>query len=129
MDSPWQYFEIEELRCRCGCGRCSMNADFMARIVGLRRAVGFPFIVTSAFRCEAYDRNIAPGIFAPRPHVLGKAMDINVYQGRALTLVRAALDHGFTGIGLAQKGELRSRFVHLDTCTAADGLRPTIWTY
>ena len=49
--SPWQYFTMEELTCRCGCGRMEMDNDFMVSLVAIRREVGFALSVTSGFRC------------------------------------------------------------------------------
>lgn len=127
--SPWQYFSLEELTCKCGCGRWEVQDSFMQKLVALRRELGFAFILTSAFRCPEYDAQIAPGKFNPRPHALGLAVDIHVTHHKAHRLIEAAIRHGFTGIGIAQKGPIESRFIHVDTVLGNGYPRPTVWSY
>lgn len=125
-DSGWQYFSIHELTCKCGCGRALMDRDFMAKVVAIRRELGFPFIVASAYRCPEYNARIS-STGPDGPHTTGRAMDIRVHGHHAHALVRCALEHGITGIGVHQKGAHESRFIHIDT--VANGPRPWIWSY
>jgi len=38
--------------------------------------------------------------------------------------------HGFTGIGVAQRGPHNKRFIHIDNIVNSDtSPRPTIWSY
>lgn len=131
--SPWPHFTLEEISCRCGCGKMGMNADFMEKIEKLRLFCGYPFVVTSAYRCPDHDAKVSqssrPG---HGPHTTGHAMDINVYGAQALDFIEKALKLGvFSGFGLAQKGSIRSRFAHLDDLTQAEAQvhRPNMWTY
>jgi zinc D-Ala-D-Ala carboxypeptidase len=131
--SPWKFFSMEELSCRCGCGQMGMNADFMEKMVKLRLHFGRPLIVTSAYRCPAWDKKVS-GSTRPGagPHTSGHAVDVNVYGEDALGYIKKAQELGlFTGFGFAQKGEARSRFVHLDDLTAQEAgvPRPGVWTY
>jgi hypothetical protein len=48
-----------------------------------------------------------------------------VNRADAYRLAKLAFDHGFTGIGINQKGG--GRFIHVDDL--ADAPRPTIWSY
>ena len=131
--SPWKFFSVEELRCKCGCGAMNMNADFMEKMVKLRLHFGFPLIVTSAFRCPAWDAKVGSSARAGAgPHTTGHAMDINVWGERGLVFVKKAVELGlFAGIGLMQKGETRGRFIHIDDLTEAEAIapRPGLWTY
>jgi len=128
-DSPWQYFPISDLVCRCGCGRWEMDHDFMPKIVGLRRTLGFPFIVSSAYRCPEYNARVSHSGM-DGPHTTGRAMDIKLHGDRVHALLRLAGDMGMTGIGLSQKGDWAARFVHLDDLSYDVGRpRPWVWTY
>lgn len=122
-DSGWQYFDLDELRCKCGCGQALMNPDFMQKVVAMRRELGFPFVVASAYRCPEYDKRIG----GAGPHPTGKAMDIRVSGHQAHALIASATRHGITGIGVSQKGPHASRFVHIDTVD--NGPRPWVWSY
>jgi len=122
--SKWQYFDEAELTCQCGCGRQEMNNAFMTKIVAMRRELGFPFKVTSAYRCP--EHNIAVShTGATGPHTTGRAIDIEVNREYAYRLLDCALRAGMTGIGVQQKGE--GRFLHLDDLE--EGIRPTVWSY
>lgn len=120
---PNPYFTAAEVACRCGCGTMP-NAEFMDRVVNLRVLHDRPLRVTSAARCAAYDAKIG----GAGPHVTGRAIDFLVDRGDAYRLLSLALKMGFTGIGVAQKGDVR--FLHLDDLPAAPGRpRPTLWSY
>jgi uncharacterized protein YcbK (DUF882 family) len=116
------HFTSTELACKCGCGMLPAP-DFMAKVQALRDELGFALPVTSAARCPAHNAAVSATGRAG-PHTTGRAIDIGVRGDRAVALVKAALNHGFTGIGIAQKGV--SRFIHLDDLQEG---RPTIWSY
>lgn len=132
-DSPWPHFSIRELSCKCGCGRWEMNAEFMEKMERLRLSYGFPIYPTSAMRCEVHDMAVGSSSEPGKgPHTWGHAMDVRVYGRRALRFVEAAFKiGGFTGIGLSQKGDVNSRFIHIDDLEGheARSPRPWIWTY
>jgi zinc D-Ala-D-Ala carboxypeptidase len=123
--SLYPNFREIEFRCR-HTGLCEMDADFMARLQELRTAVGRPLVITSGYRhpthpIEAQKRTSGA-------HTYGRAVDIAAHGPFALRLITTAIEFGFTGIGVAQKGD--ARFIHLDDLTAADNFpRPTIWSY
>ena len=120
------YFTQDEMRCQCGCNQDGMNAEFMDRLTSLRANWGRPMVVSSAYRCPQHPieaRKAKPGA-----HASGRAVDIAVQGADARELLKMALDHGFTGVGVQQKGG--GRFLHFDDLTAAEGWpRPTIWSY
>ncbi len=114
-------FTEAEFRCRV-TGECVMASDYMEMLQRLRTVFGLPMIITDGYRGRKHPRRTAA-------HRLGKASDIAVSGEPVFRLLRLAVIHGFTGIGLKQHG--KKRFIHLDTLSAdeAKGLRPRVWTY
>jgi len=120
------YFTQDEMRCQCGCNQDGMNADFMERLTSLRADWGKPMTVTSAYRCPQHP--IEAKKAKPGAHASGRAVDIAVQGEDAYNFLCAALGHGFSGIGVQQKGG--GRFIHLDDLTQDEGWpRPTVWSY
>ena len=118
-----EYFTKKELQCPC-CKANAFNPETRLRLNKLRRALGFPIIPNSAFRCRDY--NLANGWTLT--HETGQAMDINIRGKKALELVAKAIELGFTGIGIKQHGP--HRFIHVDDLPEAVGRpRPWIWSY
>src|SRR5690554_1140726 len=118
-------FSPDEFRCR-HTGLEDMDPDFMARLQALRDEYGKPMVISSGYRHPSHPveaRKSAPGA-----HSTGHACDVAVMGGNALELVALAIKHGFTGIGVQQKGT--GRFIHLDDLGHAAGRpRPWIWSY
>ena len=124
---PWPNFTEAELACPCGCGRMDMDAAFMEKLAVLREAFGSPLRISSAYRCSQFNMQCSDtGLTGP--HVYGVAVDLLVAGEEAHRLLTLALQHGFTGVGISQKGPHNNRFLHLDTL-ASKRARPTIWTY
>ena len=116
-------FSDKELACKCGCGMLPQH-DFMLKVQALRDQLGFVMPVTSAARCPAHNaKESSTG--RTGPHTTGRAIDIGVQGIHAFMLVKAAMLAGFTGVGIAQKGN--ARFVHLDDLDNSS--RPAIWSY
>ena len=120
------HFSRHELHCHCGCGQCQMDAAFMARLEQLRRAFGKPMRLSSAYRCPDYNARISH-TGKTGPHTTGRAVDVLVSGEDAYRLVQLALEHGFTGIGISQKGPHEKRFIHLDDLDGTT--RPWVWSY
>ena len=115
-------FSAKEFDCT-HCGKNEMRADFMERLQALRNAYGKPMRITSGFRCAEHP--IEAKKAKPGSHASGCACDIGIDGPDAHQLLSIALQLGFTGIGVQQKGS--GRFIHLDTLTS--GVRPTVWSY
>jgi len=98
----------------------------MQKVELLRTIAGFPFRVSSAYRCPSHNMDVS-STGHNGPHTTGHAVDIKVYGPRAYMLVQYALKIGFAGVGVKQKGSRTSRFIHIDDL--ANGLRPWIWSY
>jgi len=117
-----KYFTEKELACQ-HCGAHKFDKDFLALLDTIREECGFPFIVSSAYRCKDHP------IEARKPftgeHETGRAIDIACSGEKALQLVTVALKHGITRIGINQKGN--GRFIHLGV--SKDFPNPTIWSY
>ena len=123
----YKYFEDYELRCS-HCGDERMQPHFMEHIIVLRELLGFPFVVTSGYRCPNHP--IEAPKESPGAHTTGMAMDIQVSGNNAHRLLDAALRAGFSGIGISQKGDHSTRFIHLDKIgNSEDRPRPTVWSY
>ncbi len=122
-----KHFKLEEFACK-HCGQVQMDETFLEKLDELRERCGFPFVITSGYRCPEHNRVVSnTGLLGP--HTTGRAADVKVRGRQAMLLIYEALDMGvFTGIGLNQKGT--GRYVHLDTlANGPNSPRPTIWTY
>jgi len=115
-------FKASEFACR-HCGKTEMDADFMHRLQTLRTRYSKPMTITSGYRCP--DHPIEKAKPTPGAHSSGKAADVGVQGAEAHRLLALAMELGFTGIGVQQKGD--KRFLHLDTMTGEN--RPTVWSY
>ena len=152
VHQPWNpddtpNFTLAEMACKCGaCGlkdewpgtgidrerkpghavaRAAMDGRFMVWLQMIRRQVEFPFIVTSGYRCEEYNKRIRGG----PAHPMGLAVDLGIWGIEAHMLVTAALSAGAQGVGVSQRGPIRDRFIHLDLLRFQGFPRPRIWSY
>jgi len=127
-DWKWPNFKPEEFRCR-ESDTIIVVSEFMSRLQDLRYFLGFPLVLTSGYRSPKYNARIS-STGEDGPHTTGRAVDINIWGGRAFRLISHAAEFGFTGIGSMQKGSWSKRFVHLDDLeTIGDRVRPNTWTY
>jgi zinc D-Ala-D-Ala carboxypeptidase len=126
----WPNFKPEEFMCHCGkCGPGTgllMKATNLDKLQALRSDCGFPFSISSGYRCPKHPAEKKKK--EPGAHGHGQGEDIIVAGENALILVTKAHQHGFTGIGVSQRG--RARFVHLDDMDNQPSRpRPWIWSY
>ena len=116
-------FSVHEMACKCGCGNHEMDSEFMRMLQTLRDEMQGPLKVTSGFRCVNHNQMVSTtGINGP--HTQARAADILISGERAMRLFEKARQIGFSGIGLSQRGDHASRFVHLDTKP-----RKALWSY
>lgn len=130
MSIVLMHFDLAEFACKCGeCGStgAEMDPDFLYMLDNLREDCGFPFIVTSGYRCPDYNDEIA-STGRDGPHTTGKAVDISAAFAQAHTLLKKAMHRDIPGIGINGRGEYRKRFIHLDTLRGENS-RPRVWTY
>ena len=118
MIEKYTYFKIEDFDCQ-ETGENEMKPQFIHKLDHLRKACGFPFIVTSGYRSP--NHSLEKRKQTPGTHAQGIAADIAVNGGRQrMQIVQHATAMGFTGIGVA-KG-----FVHVDI---RDDFKPVLWCY
>lgn len=122
--SDYPNFSESEFKCS-HTGKSAMHPDFMARLQRLRTAYGKPMKITSGYRDPTHP--IEAKKAAPGAHASGRACDVAIRGAEAVKLLKLALEHGFTGIGVQQKGE--GRFIHLDDIEDGTQHRPMIWSY
>lgn len=118
----WPNFTPAEFACSC-CGVVRVSEDFMDRLQSVRTRSAVPMPVSSGYRCPAHNSNFS-STGDSGPHTTGRAVDIAVSHESAFVVLDLALDAGFTGIGVNQKGT--GRFLHLDDL---ENNRPRIWSY
>ncbi len=120
----YKYFKDSELACK-HTGKNGMDVAFMKVIEDIREECGFPFFVSSAYRHPTHPVESVKS--KPGAHASGKAIDILVSMEQAYKLIEVAYKHGIIRIGIAQKGPVGSRFIHLDMDESRS--RPRIWSY
>lgn len=123
---PAQNFTPERLACS-HCGEIKMHIPTLIRLQNVRDITG-PLIVNSGYRCPEYNNAISStGLNGP--HTTGQAFDLKV-SGDITHVILAAIQQGFTGIGLKQHGGYSGRFMHVDTLEPLPNRpRPHWWTY
>lgn len=121
-----RYFSITEFACK-HCGENKIDFTFVELLDDLRHKYGKPLRVSSGYRCPDYNAKVSSTGRAG-PHTTGRAADLAVDRGDAYRVLKIALEIGFTGIGVKQKGT--GRFIHLDNLPNLVGQpRPTVWSY
>ena len=121
----WKNFKLEEFACK-HCGKNEINHKLIDKLQLLRDDLGFPLVISSGYRCSEHP--IEANKSKPGTHALGLAVDIAVSHEKALEVLYKGIAHGFTGIGVNQKGE--GRFIHLDIAKVEDYRpRPHLWSY
>ncbi|MEX2964567.1 D-Ala-D-Ala carboxypeptidase family metallohydrolase [Microbulbifer sp. TYP-18] len=120
------YFTEEELACRC-CGKNHFSDDTLHRLIRVRERFKKPMVINSGYRCPAHCAKIG----STMTHTTGQAVDVSVSLSRAYELLSIAMEEGFTGIGVKQKGAHGGRFIHMDDLEPVPGerARPTVWSY
>lgn len=105
-----RYFKPHEFACkcrRCGKGFDDMDPTLLGMLDELRKRVGEPLILASAFRCKAHNGEI--GGVADSSHMKGFAVDIECWDSHLrFKIVKEAMNMGFRRI------EWRKTWIHLD---------------
>lgn len=100
-------FNRSELACKCGCGMDTVDTELIAILQSIRDEFG-PVIVTSANRCDSYNKE--KGGVDDSWHTKSRAADI-VVRGVSPKAIGAFVDkeHPNTGLGVYDD------FVHVDS--------------
>jgi zinc D-Ala-D-Ala carboxypeptidase len=146
------YFADHEQWCK-HCRQGGLQPESLRRGNLLREIRNRPTALSSAYRCPVHNQNVSRT--GPEgPHTTGQAMDVRCSGAAAREVLFAAvlvsaidaglltvqqaqqwlplmLATGFTGIGVAQRGDHGARFIHLDDLadSQTSGPRPWVWTY
>lgn len=102
-------FSKSEFDCK-HTGKNEMKPEFMEKLQELRILYGKPMKISSGFRDVTHpvEAKKSKGGY----HTLGIACDVACGSVEAYEIIRLAMQVGFKGIGVNQKGE--GRFIHLD---------------
>jgi len=119
------YFSRDELACTC-CDTYGFDDDALMTFNSMRHECGFPFVVTSAYRCKDHPIE-AKKAEEGRPfgaHVGGTAMDVFFDSDeKLLSILRVALNHGVARIGIHDS----AKFIHMDFDEELSS--PAYWQY
>lgn len=120
--TKYDNFKKKEFDCKFS-GENMMQTEFMDKLQQLRSVYGKPMHITSGYRSKMHP--VERSKSGSGPHNQGLAADIAVEGADAVRLLNLALQLGFTGIGVQQKGY--GRYIHLDLVKSSS--RPMIWSY
>jgi zinc D-Ala-D-Ala carboxypeptidase len=110
------YFSDYELRCKC-CDALVVDEDFLRRLNNARMIAGFPFVITSGYRCPKHNAEVGS---TSTNHTSGKAADIQcLSDNERYRMLNALIIAGMMGIGVGKD------FIHADT----NRLTLAVWTY
>ncbi len=119
VDNQIKHFKPEEFECK-HCGKVIIDSQLIDILEKLREYLGKPVIITSAYRCIEWNRQI--GGVKGSAHIRGYAVDVKVLSSRTrYRIVNFLLSQGISRIGIAQN------FIHFDI----DPEKPknVIWHY
>ncbi|MEW8195231.1 MAG: D-Ala-D-Ala carboxypeptidase family metallohydrolase [Candidatus Thiodiazotropha sp.] len=106
-----QYFSRHEFRCRCGCGKNTVDTELLEVLEDLRAFFERPVVPNSGHRCEQYNKEVGGG--EKSQHLEGKAADI-VVVGVSPYEVYDYLNHKYPNqYGIGQYPD----FTHIDVRT------------
>ena len=104
-----------------------MSKKFLTRLDKLRWMNNEPIALSSAYRCPDHNAKVS-STGRTGPHTTGKAVDIRCSGDIAYRVLTLAAELGFRGIGVSQKGNHGSRFIHIDDIED-ETIRPWVWSY
>lgn len=116
-------FSAKEFLCT-HCGSEGVQEALLVKLQAMRTEYGKPMKITSGYRCLQHP--IEAKKTSPGAHALGIAADIGVEGAEAHAVLALAMRHGFTGVGVQQKGT--GRFIHVDI-RSGQLPTPAIWSY
>ena len=107
-------FSVAEMQCKCGCGICEIDPQFLVMLQFARDYYGKPMSISSGCRCHKHNKKV--GGVADSEHTIQEdgyshAADILYQDDRELYhIVKSLMMAGFTRIGINRK----KKFVHAD---------------
>ena len=94
-------FNDFEFTCGCGCQKNKVSPTLIDKLQQLRDMINKPIIITSGYRCKAYNKHI--GGADNSPHLTGEASDIQVKAIAPITLAIIASKIAYIRIGIYDK--------------------------
>jgi len=119
----YPHFSAKEFQCS-HCGADGIREGVLAKLQAMRTEYGKPMRITSGYRCPRHPIEVKKSV--PGAHALGLAADIGVEGAEAHRVLALAFKHGFTGVGVQQKGT--GRFIHVDI-RSGELPGPIVWSY
>ena len=118
----WVNFNLDEFKCKCGCGHVSIHSDLLDLLQTARNTIGV-ITITSSYRCPEHNDNVSStGLSGP--HTTSKAVDIHVSNSHHRKKLIDYFTNKVTGLGIAKT------FVHIDILTPEElSHRPNCWLY
>lgn len=102
-----RHFDDNEFECNCGCKGNQMDYTFTRKLDRAREISGVPYVITSGYRCEKYNKDV--GGKPDSSHPKGLAADIYTDGSRwRFKILDGLIRAGFTRIGIADD------FIHAD---------------
>jgi len=80
-------FDSSEFVCPC-CGKLKISPTLIDKLQELRDIINKSIIITSGYRCPAYNKSI--GGYSHSPHLKGEAVDIQVKGMSPITVAMIA---------------------------------------
>ncbi len=97
---------LEEMQCRCGCGKKDIDLHFLWRLRLARDLANTPFHINSGVRCQRHNKEVGS---TSRNHVEGHAADISATSGPERgKILKGLYKAGFTRVGI------HDTFIHVD---------------
>ncbi len=103
-----KYFNSEEFACNDGCGFCAVDIRLLEALTDVREHFGKPVTITSACRCEKYNKEV--GGTVKSQHTKGMACDIVIKDVDAKVVQEYLLDKYPDSYGIGRY----LQFTHFD---------------
>ena len=118
----WKNFNLDEFRCKCGCGHVSVHSDLLDLLQNARNILG-PLQITSFYRCPSHNDSVSStGLSGP--HTTGRSCDLHVSNSQHRKLLIDYFTNKVTGLGIAKT------FIHIDIISPEElPHRPNCWLY
>jgi zinc D-Ala-D-Ala carboxypeptidase len=118
----WKNFNLDEFKCKCGCGNVSVHSDLLDLLQTARNNIG-AITISSAYRCPEHNNKVS-STGEDGPHTTSKAVDIHVSNSQHRKQLIDYFTNKVTGLGIAKT------FIHIDILTSDEvPHRPNCWLY
>lgn len=108
-----KYFHQDEFACKCGCGICNIDPEFLHWLTVAREIADVPFVINSGCRCPSHNKTVGGTVSSP--HITTEAIKARGADVKAEKIeVMSAILHGAIVAGIHGIG-FGLGFIHLDT--------------